>query len=301
MSIQIGHRVGRLTVAEPTGERRSGYTVWRCKCDCGGEILLDTRYLQRETIKDCGCRSKVKPGQKDLTGMRFGRLVAIEPTEKRAQSGGTIWKCRCDCGKEAMAVSTQLTQGYKKSCGCWGHPDLKDYVGRRFGNLTVVEYAGKRAGMHRWKCRCDCGNEAVVGQTNLQSGKTKSCGCLQGTVIRETLQLIDGTSVRLLKSNRNTLMSSNTSGCTGVYQNRKGKWIAQITLKGKTYYLGSYTEKDEAIRARKRGEEMHDEFLRWYYLEHMGLEQLPEEIQRMIENESNEDDAGSKLATADVD
>ena len=68
MSIQIGHRVGRLTVAEPTGERRSGYTVWRCKCDCGGEILLDTRYLQRETIKDCGCRSKVKPGQKDLTG-----------------------------------------------------------------------------------------------------------------------------------------------------------------------------------------------------------------------------------------
>ena len=134
-----------------------------------------------------------------------------------------------------------------------------------------------------------------------QSGKTKSCGCLQGTVIRESLQLIDGTSVKLLESRRNTLLSSNTSGCTGVYQNRKGKWAAQITFKGKTYYLGSYAEKGEAIRARKRGEEMHDEFLRWYYLEYMGLEQLPEEIQRMIENESNEDDAGSELATADVD
>lgn len=115
------------------------------------------------------------------------------------------------------------------------------------------------------------------------------------------MQLIDGTSIRLLRSHRNTLMSSNTSGYTGVYQNRKGKWIAQITFKGKTYYLESYTEKGEAIRARKRGEEMHDEFLRWYYLEYMGLEQLSEEIQRMIENESNEDDAGSKLATADVD
>ena len=283
MSIQIGHHVGRLTVAEATSERRSGYIVWHCICDCGGEIFLDTRYLQRETIKDYGCQRKLKPGQKDLTGMRFGRLVAIEPTEKRAQSGDTIWKCRCDCGKETLAVSTRLTQGYKKSCGCWGHPDLKDYVGRRFGQLTVTEYAGKRDGMHRWKCLCDCGNDAVVGQSNLQSGHAKSCGCLQGTVIRENLQLIDGTSVSLLKSHRNTLLSSNTSGCTGVCKNRKGKWIAQITFKRKTYYLGSYAEKSDAICARKRGEEMHDEFLRWYYLEHMGLEQLPEEIQRMIE------------------
>ena len=116
----------------------------------------------------------------------------------------------------------------------------------------------------------------------LQSGKTKSCGCLQGTAIRENLQLIDGTSVRLLKSHRNTLLSSNKSGYTGVYQTRKGKWTAQITFKGKTYYLGSYAEKSDAIRARKRGEEMHDEFLRWYYLEHLGMEKLPDDVQKMI-------------------
>lgn len=283
MSIQIGNRVGQLTVAEATDGRKNGYTIWRCQCDCGGEILLDTRCLQRETIRDCGCHVKIKPGQKDLTGMRYGRLVAIEPTEKRAKNGGTIWKCRCDCGKETLAVSTQLTQGYKKSCGCWGHPDLKDYVGRRFGKLTVTVYAGKRGGLHRWKCLCDCGNEVIVGQTNLQSGKTKSCGCLQEEVIRENLQLIDGTSVKLLEQHRKKLLSSNKSGCTGVYQSRAGKWAAQITFKGKTYYLGCYAEKSDAVRARKRGEEMHDEFLRWYYLEHMGLEQLPEEIQRMIE------------------
>ena len=171
---------------------------------------------------------------------------------------------------------------YKKSCGCWGHPDLKDFVGKRFGNLTVIGYAGKHNGMHRWKCLCGCGNEAIVGQTNLQSSKTKSCGYLQGTVIRENLQLIDGTSVRLLKSHRNTPLSNNTSGCTGVYQNRKGKWAAQITFKRKTYYLGSYAEKSDAIRARKRGEEMHDEFLRWYYLEHLGMERLPDDVQKII-------------------
>ena len=282
MAVRIGYRIGRLTVLEATGERKNGYVIWRCGCDCGGEILLDTRYLQRQTIRDCGCQVKTKPGQKNLAGMRFGRLVAIEPTEKRAQSGGIIWKCQCDCGNEALAVSTQLTQGYKKSCGCWGHPDRKNYEGKRFGNLTVLEYAGKKNGMHRWKCKCDCGNETVVGQSNLQSGWTKSCGCLQGAAMRENLQLIDGTSVTLLKNHRKNLLPANKSGCTGVYKNHKGKWTAQITFKGKTYYLGSYADKDEAIRARKRGEEMHDEFIRWYYLEHLRMTQLPEEIQRMI-------------------
>lgn len=281
-AIQVGHRVGILTVEEATSERKSGYTVWRCKCDCGGEILLDTRCLQRQTVKDCGCRVKTKPGQRNLAGMRFGRLVAIEPTEARGKGGGTVWRCRCDCGNEALAVSTQLTQGYKKSCGCWGHPKLKDYVGRRFGQLTVREYAGKRDGMHRWKCLCDCGNEAVVGQTNLQSGHARSCGCLQGATLKEQLELVDGTSIRLLKSHRSKLLPGNKSGYTGVYQNAKGKWIAQITFKKKTYYLGSYAELQDAVRARKRGEEMHDEFIRWYYLEHLGMKELPEEIHEMI-------------------
>lgn len=283
MAIQVGYRVGMLTVVEATGERKNGYTVWRCRCDCGGEMLLDTRYLKRETVKDCGCQGRLKPGQKDLTGMRFGRLVAVEPTDQRGKSGGTIWKCKCDCGNEALAISTQLTQGYKKSCGCWSHPPLKDYVGKRFAQLTVVEYAGKTGGMHRWKCRCDCGNEAIIGQSNLQSGKATSCGCLVGAMMKEKLQLIEGTSIRLLTSTRKRLLSTNKSGCTGVYQRKDGKWTAQITFKGKTYYLGSYAEKSDAIRARKRGEEMYDEFIRWYYIEHLGLEKIPEEIQKIID------------------
>ena len=39
-----------------------------------------------------------------------------------------------------------------------------DFVGKRFGKLTVVEYAEKKEGMHCWKCLCDCGNETIVGQ-----------------------------------------------------------------------------------------------------------------------------------------
>lgn len=268
-NIDVGYRVGKLTVAAPTAQRKNGYKVWSCRCDCGGEILLDTRCLQRGTIKDCGCETTVKPGQKDLTGMRFGRLVCLAPTEQRGPSGGTVWRCQCDCGKECLAVSTQLMRGFKKSCGCLSHPARKDFVGKRFGMLTVLEYAGKRNGMHRWRCRCDCGEETVVGQTLLQSGKTKSCGCLQRTQVLDNLRLVDGTSVTILEAMKRRVIASNTSGYRGVYQEKKsGKWRAQITFKGKTYYLGSFDKMEEAVRARQKAEVLHDDFLKQYYAMH---------------------------------
>lgn len=264
--IGIGYKVGKLTVAQKTSERKAGYMVWICQCECGNEILLDTRCLQRKTILDCGCLTKVKPGQIDLTGRRFGRLVCLEPTEDRMFQGSTVWKCICDCGNECFVAGKQLTSGYKKNCGCWGHPPLKEFVGKRFHQLTVIEYAGKKAGMHRWKCRCDCGRETIVGQTLLQTGKTKSCGCLQSSIITENLKLGEGTSVAILEASKRKLLSSNQSGFTGVYQNKKtGKWTAQITFKKKTYYLGSYDKMEDAVKARKRGEEMHDDFLEWYH------------------------------------
>ena len=119
--IGIGYRAGQLTVEAETAERKSRYTVWRCRCDCGGEVLLDTRYLQRGTITDCGCRTRVKPGTKDLTGQRFGQLTALHPTQKRTKSGAVIWACRCElCGAERMIASTELLSGNTKSCG--NHP-----------------------------------------------------------------------------------------------------------------------------------------------------------------------------------
>ena len=260
-----GYTVGMLTVKERLPEKKNGYSYWRCECECGGEISLDTRTLQRRTVRDCGCETVVKPGQKDLTEVRFGSLVCKEPTDQRGPSGGTIWKCECDCGNICYAVSTQLTHGYKKSCGCLGHPPLKKFIGRYFGDLEVVEYAGKWDGVHHWKCKCKCGNETVVCQSNLQIGHTRSCGCKQEKQIYENLQLYEGTSVTILESAKRTMLKNNKSGYRGVFQVPNGKWCAQITFKGKKYHLGIYEDIMDAVRARKRGEEMHDEFLEWYY------------------------------------
>lgn len=252
-----------LTVEGPSRQRKGGYIVWCCRCDCGGEILLDTRCLQRGTVRDCGCRNIVRPGQRDLTGMRFGRLTAVAPTGERGKGGGMVWRCRCDCGGEIRAELGQLVSGMRKSCGCLSHPPLKDFVGKRFGRLTVMEYAGKRAGMHRWKCHCDCGRETVAGQTLLQSGKTKSCGCLQAGIYKENLKLMEGTSVTILQSiKKGRLLKSNTSGYNGVYYNsRRRRWVAQITFQGRTRYLGSFELLADAVKARQQGEEIYDEFL----------------------------------------
>jgi len=267
--IQAGCRVGSLTVAAPTAERKSGYMVWRCVCDCGGEIFLDTRCLQRGTVRDCGCKTAVGPGKKDLTGQRFGMLICLEPTDQRGNGGGVMWRCRCDCGKECLADSAQLLRGYKKSCGCLSRPPVENLVGKRFGMLTVLEYAGKENRVHLWRCRCDCGRETVVRHGYLVSGHTKSCGCLRKEQMVENLCLADGTSAAILEATKNRLIASNTSGYNGVYRNRKReKWTAQITFKGKTYYLGSYDKIEDAVKARLRGEEMYDDFLQWYYAEY---------------------------------
>ncbi len=265
--IKPGFCVGKLTVTEATPERKSGYTVWRCSCECGGSICLDTRTLQRGTIQDCGCESVVKPGQRDITGQRFGKLTALYPTGKRGSGGGLIWHCKCDCGGEVDAPLAQLRSGYRKSCGCLSRPPLKDFIGKRFGKLVVKSYAGKWEGLHHWLCICDCGNETVVGQTTLQSGKTKSCGCLQKITYKDNLKLVDGTSVTMIEASRQRLISSNSSGYNGVYKNRRsGRWAAQITFKGKTYYLGSYMKIEDAVKIRKEAEErLYGEFLEWYY------------------------------------
>jgi hypothetical protein len=51
-------------------------------------------------------------------------------------------------------------------------------VGKRFGQLTVLEFSHIARRATHWRCRCDCGNETVAKGFHLNSGHTSSCGCL---------------------------------------------------------------------------------------------------------------------------
>lgn len=54
---------------------------------------------------------------KDLTGMRFGSLVAIRHSVRK-HGEHRSWVCQCDCGKEHTAFGYNLTTGRTLSCGC---------------------------------------------------------------------------------------------------------------------------------------------------------------------------------------
>lgn len=52
----------------------------------------------------------------DLTGCRFGMLLALK--EVGNQLNAVMWECKCDCGKITRITTGNLRQGRSTSCGC---------------------------------------------------------------------------------------------------------------------------------------------------------------------------------------
>ena len=54
---------------------------------------------------------------RDLKDQRFGRLIAIKPTNKRYRRA-VIWLCQCDCGNFKEVSRNDLIKGNVQSCRC---------------------------------------------------------------------------------------------------------------------------------------------------------------------------------------
>lgn len=55
---------------------------------------------------------------KDLIGKRYGRLIVIKKTGKKAHGKENVYLCKCDCGNTVEVRSGLLSQEKTKSCGC---------------------------------------------------------------------------------------------------------------------------------------------------------------------------------------
>lgn len=63
----LGKNFGRLTVVEYVGKNKHRMPLWRCKCECGGETITNTRHLKIGKTKSCGCFQKDRVRQTQTT------------------------------------------------------------------------------------------------------------------------------------------------------------------------------------------------------------------------------------------
>jgi hypothetical protein len=66
----------------------------------------------------------------DLTGMKFGKLTAIERV-KTTKSEHTRWRFACDCGQETIASTGDVKRGHTQSCGCYNRERSGERVRER--------------------------------------------------------------------------------------------------------------------------------------------------------------------------
>lgn len=194
-----------------------------------------------------------------LIGKRYGQLVVEQRLPSTAR-GQRRWLCRCDCGNTHIVTTGNLNQGRSTNCGCKKSPDL---TGKVFGKLTVIGRSDKRNSRGKrttpmWECRCECGEityKETDTLTNPDMSMCQRCAELYAAKsARANAGYVENT--QLAKIRDMTPSAANTSGYRGIYYESKfDRWRAEIRFQRKRYYLGTYKNKDDAIKARQRAEE----------------------------------------------
>ncbi|MBQ8647829.1 MAG: hypothetical protein IJ484_06790, partial [Oscillospiraceae bacterium] len=116
-----GQTFGRLTALGPSARKHKNGVWWQCRCACGSTCEVSATLLVNGRRTHCGgpahaCERAY--AYRDITGQRFGALVALHPLEGRSPRGSVLWRCRCDCGTEVDCSYNDLAYANQKSCGC---------------------------------------------------------------------------------------------------------------------------------------------------------------------------------------
>lgn len=131
----VGVPCGRLMPIE----RLEG-NKYRCKRECGNEVVVSAGNLRTKNTQSCGCLQKeiasknakeLNTGKyKDLSEDKFDRLKPIYI--HHVKDGMPYWFCQCDCGNTKIVSRAYLVDGVTRSCGC-----LRRELARE--NLITIE------------------------------------------------------------------------------------------------------------------------------------------------------------------
>lgn len=178
----INKQFGELTIlsiSEPIKELKS-QRICKCACSCGKEIEIRLANVLNGTTESCGhLRTN---DYSDYIGRQFGELTILSISEPHKDlNSHRFCKCKCSCGKEIETSFKNVLAGLKKSCGHLHTKDYSDYIGKQFGELTILSISepGENENRFRYcKCKCSCGKETNAQFQGVLNGNTKSCGHL---------------------------------------------------------------------------------------------------------------------------
>lgn len=123
--------------------------------------------------------------QIDLTGKEFANLKVLYRVKNNVDSGKkrSRWHCMCNCGNEFDVLQDNLKRRPNMSCNECANKNRAihnrtNVIGQKFGRLTILDILWN---YDRAKaiCKCDCGNDYIGIKSDIVTGHTKSCGCLQ--------------------------------------------------------------------------------------------------------------------------
>lgn len=181
------------------------------------------------------------------------------------------------CNNVFTAMSTSVNTGHTKSCGCLIKQCKEDLfiINRKDFTQSILSqelHYNPITGVFKRLAGKD-----ITGKTNsagyhaiMVAGHSYLAHRLAWLyvygVFPKMIDHIDGnkinnaiTNLREVSSQENqqnlTIASNNTSGVTGVsFSKSHCKWESKVQVGGKTIHLGRYSDKADAVLARKQGE-----------------------------------------------
>lgn len=122
----------------------------------------------------------------DLTNYHFWNFHVIEKLNIKRPKDGSIYLCRCECGKEFTSNKYRILHGIQRDCG--NHKNTSrdivkeyEYI-NRYGYLNIIDIKNIFSLVH-----CDCGKERYLETDKILDGTYIDCGCKKFSKIRNTL------------------------------------------------------------------------------------------------------------------
>ncbi len=111
-----GRTFGKLTVLDFDHFDKSRHAIYKCECSCERSpiLLVSGSNLTSGNSTECqicGYESRAASNLNDLTGKRIGNLTILcrdKEAESKRKQRTTIWKYKCDCGREDSAQYSSL-------------------------------------------------------------------------------------------------------------------------------------------------------------------------------------------------